>query len=386
MIHSVPKQPTPTGGSSPVEFAAVGDVTLGDHPLCVGFGAYSRFKNLPPIYPFQPALAELQSADVLFGNLECPLSAPAKSVGGWASMQMRGHPRHVEGLAAAGFRVLNLANNHSMHHGREPFRDTVRLLEAHGIVPCGVSSSHHRVGTLQIVHVKGIAIGFLGYSLRPRQHFDHDPLYTEGDTAGIVRDVRAAKTRADVVVVSLHWGEEFVDRPSAADVRLAREIVDAGAHLIVGHHPHVVRGIETYRQGIIVYSLGNFVGDMAWEARLRETFIFKCRITRSGVSTPAFTPVWINDHYQPEVLTGSRAAALEQRIQGLSAALADLTVVAGETKGHAYQRLADVALRQHRRQSHRHFLFNLHRYPPRVVAQQIGAYLRRNLATRAAHA
>jgi poly-gamma-glutamate synthesis protein (capsule biosynthesis protein) len=386
MIHSVPKQPTQTPDSSQVEFAAVGDVTLGDHPLCVGFGAYSRFRHRSPIYPFQHALAELQSADVLFGNLECPLSDPASSDGSWASMQMRGHPRHVDGLTEAGFRVLNLANNHSMHHGREPFRDTVRLLEGRGIAPCGLSASDHRASTLQIVHAKGIAIGFLGYSLRPRQHFDYEPLYTEGNVAGIVRDVREAKMRADVVVVSLHWGEEFVDRPSAADVRLARAGVDAGADLIVGHHPHVVRGIEVYRHGIIVYSLGNFVGDMAWEPRLRETFIFKCRITRSGVSTPAVTPVWINDNYQPEILTGSRAAALERRIQDLSAVLADPTVASVETNRGGYEQLADAALRQHRRQSHRHFLFNLHRYPPRVVAQQIGAYVRRNMAARHAHA
>jgi poly-gamma-glutamate synthesis protein (capsule biosynthesis protein) len=375
-----------THENSPVEFAAVGDVTLGDHPLCVGFGAYSRFRSRPPIYPFQHALAELQSADVLFGNLECPFSDPALSDGSWASMQMRGDPRHVEGVRAAGFRVMNLANNHSMHHGRQPFLETVRLLEAHGIAPCGVSSSDHRVGTLQIVHVKGIAIGFLGYSLRPRQHFDYNPLYTEGDSAGIMRDVRDAKTRADVVVVSLHWGEEFVDRPSAADVRLARAIIDAGAHLIVGHHPHVVRGIETYRHGIIVYSLGNFVGDMAWEPRLRETFIFKCRIGRSGVSAPAFTPVWINDQYQPEVLTGTRATVLERRIQNLSAALAEHRPVSADANGEGYQQLADVALREHRKQSHRHFLSNLYRYPPRVVAQQIRAYVRRNLATRDAHA
>jgi poly-gamma-glutamate synthesis protein (capsule biosynthesis protein) len=147
-----------------------------------------------------------------------------------------------------------------------------------------------------------------------------------------------------------------------------------------------VRGIEVYRHGIIVYSLGNFVGDMAWEPRLRETFIFKCRITRSGVSTPAVTPVWINDNYQPEILTGSRAAALERRIQDLSAVLADPTVASVETNRGGYEQLADAALRQHRRQSHRHFLFNLHRYPPRVVAQQIGAYVRRNMAARHAHA
>ena len=341
---------------------------------------------MPPIYPFQRALAELQRADLLFGNLECPLAGPAPSDAGWAGQQMRGHAKHAEGLKTAGFRVLNLANNHSMHHGREPFLETVRLLEAHGIAPCGVGASDHRVSTPQIVDIKEIAIAFLGYSLRPRQHFDYDPLYAEGETAGIVRDVRDARTRADIVVVSLHWGEEFVDHPSGADVRLARTIVEAGAHLIIGHHPHVVRGIETYEHGIIVYSLGNFVGDMAWDPRLRETFIFKCQITRSGVTKPAFQPVWINENYQPEILTGPRATALSRRIENLSAALTGNVAGTADMNDDAYQRSAALALRQHRKQSHRHFLTNLHKYPPRVVGQQLGAYVRRHFATRSWHA
>src|SRR5687768_1267916 len=141
---------------SAITLAAVGDIMLGDHPLCVGFGAYSRFRSRPPLYPFENVRDELANADILFGNLECPLSEPERGTHDWTSLQMRGHPKHAEALAEAGFRVLSLANNHSMHHGPVPFIDTLRLLDQHGIATCGVNVDNHRVGIPRIVEAAGI--------------------------------------------------------------------------------------------------------------------------------------------------------------------------------------------------------------------------------------
>ena len=87
--------------------------------------------------------------------------------------------------------------------------------------------------------------------------------------------------------------------PHPADVQLAHAIVDAGADLIVGHHPHVLRGVERYRQGWIVYSLGNFVCDMLWDEELRETAICECRLTAAGLEDVRLIPVRINDDCQP---------------------------------------------------------------------------------------
>ena len=379
-MHPVhPRPPQVADESSRIKFSAVGDITLGDHPLCVGFGAYSKYKSLRPEFPFEHVLPELSSADVVFGNLECALSEHGLRPNDWGSLQMRGHPKHVEGLVKAGFRVLNLANNHSMHHGREPFLDTLRHLDDGGIATCGVSLDNHLVATPRLLHVADITICFLGYSLRPRQHFDYAPLYTEGQSDAIEAEVRVARTRADVVVVSLHWGEEFLTRPSPAEIRMARSIIDVGAHLIIGHHPHVLRGIETYQHGVIVYSLGNFIGDMIWDRRLRESMIFSCSITKLGVEQPRVTPVAINDQYQPEVLTGDKGTELSSTIQDLSSALTD-EPVSFDTTSDDYQNEASAVLRRHRKHSRRHFLANLHRYPANVLAQQVASRLRRRFA------
>ncbi len=156
--------------------------------------------------------------------------------------------------------------------------------------------SHKEVRAHAVVAtVHGLRVGFLGYSLRPRQYFTERPLYAEGSPEGIVADVRAVRPTCDILVVSLHWGDEFIDRPSPADVQLAHAIVDAGADLIVGHHPHVLRGVERYGRGWIVYSLGNFVCDMLWGEELRETAICECRLTSAGVEDVRLIPVRIND-------------------------------------------------------------------------------------------
>src|SRR3989338_7485601 len=94
-----------------VSLSAVGDITLGDHPLCVGFGAYSKFKNLPPDYPFEHVLGAFNNTDIVFGNLECTLFCHGLRRNKLNSVQMRGYPRQVEGLMKAGFNMVNLANN-----------------------------------------------------------------------------------------------------------------------------------------------------------------------------------------------------------------------------------------------------------------------------------
>lgn len=364
-----------------VSLAAVGDIALGDHPLCVGFGVYSKFKNLPPEYPFEHVLNEFSNSDIVFGNLECTLSCHGLRGDRLNSVQMRGHPRLVEGLVKAGFNMFNLANNHSMQHGREPFLETVKLLKDHNISFCGVNIEDHLIGRPSIIEVNEIKIAFLGYSLRPRQYFNDNPFYSEGHLDRIIKDVEDNKQRVDIVVVSLHWGEEFIEQPSPEEIKMARNIIESGANLIIGHHPHVLRGIEHYKHGIIVYSLGNFVCDMSWDEHLRESLIFNCRITKSGISDIELTPIYINDNYQPEVLVNERGKALLKRIDKLTEKLSQETLTRFDEKSKGYQRNAHEVLQRYRIKSQKHFLANLRRYQIWILLQQIGNYVKPRISS-----
>jgi poly-gamma-glutamate synthesis protein (capsule biosynthesis protein) len=370
-------------GDRSISFRAVGDISFGDHPLCAGFGTHSRLRGRVPGTAFQHVAGILRAADVRFGNLECTLSESGLRRRDYHSIQMRGHPAYLAGLTEAGFDVLNLANNHSMQHGKEPFRETVRMLEAAGIRPCGVGADDFKVCVPAFVERNGLKVAFLGYSLRPRQYFSEAPLYAEGDNEQILADVRKARAASDCVVVSLHWGDEFIDRPSPHEISLARAIIDAGAALIVGHHPHVLRGVERRGNGYIVYSLGNFVCDMLWDEPLRETAILDCRLTPQGVTDLRLIPARINDNYQPVPLQGAAAAGLSARLEKLTDGLqaAAQSGVAAETM-EQYLQAADQALRVSRARSHRYFLRKVYRFPPGIVVQQLATFVRNRLAER----
>lgn len=370
-------------GNRVVRFSAVGDLTLGDHPLCVGFGARSRFRREEPIFPFRPSLEVLQRSELLFGNLECTHSTNGLRRWNYHSVQMRGEARLIEGLHAAGFKVLNVANNHSVQHGVDAFADTVSMLERRGIQCCGVAADPSaRHARPVVVITNGLRVGFLGYSLRPRQYFEHVPPYAEGEPDAMVRDIEGLRRKVDAVIVSLHWGDEFIQEPSPSEIHLAHRLADAGATLIIGHHPHALRGMERHGTTQIVYSLGNFVCDMAWDDSLRTSMIFECVLTAEGALDVRMVPVYINDDHQPEVLSGAAAVAVLDHVEQLSRRLAETARSAQPATERDYAAAAELSLRDIRSKSQRFFMSRLSKYPPPLLAQQLLTYLSNRLRER----
>ena len=267
-----------------VKFSAVGDITLGDHPLTVGFGAFSRFHKEDQMFPFLKTQDVLQQSDLLFGNLECAHSWEGLRSGDYKSVQMRGDPRHIEALVTTGFKVVNVANNHSMQHGNDAFLDTIQKLQSANIFCCGMAANAMPTSAKPItIQINGVSVGFLGYSLRPRQYFEHVPLYAEGEPEAMVRDVQALRSQVDVVVVSVHWGEEFIQRPSPKEIRTCPAL---GGYWRRPHYwspPACAARCRVPWTGLHVYSLGNFVCDMVWDDTLCTSVIFECTITKHGI-------------------------------------------------------------------------------------------------------
>lgn len=366
-----------------IRFSAVGDLTLGDHPLCVGFGAFSRFSTEEPLFPFRKSLDVLRRADLLFGNLECAHSHVGLRETDYHSVQMRGEPRFVEALPAAGFKVVNVANNHSMQHGNEAFSDTVSMLERAGVGCCGLAADQAaRHARPLIVQQNGLTVGFLAYSLRPRQYFTQVPPYAEGQPEEMVQDVEELKKRTDVVVVSVHWGDEFIQEPAPREVLLARRLADAGAALVIGHHPHVLRGIERRGRSCIAYSLGNFVCDMVWDDTLRTTLILQCELGSDGVRAVELVPAYINSDFQPEILTDAAAERVLASVSAISERLAGAAATDDPEVNAEYARRADLVHRDIRARSHRFFLRHFRRYPARMVMQQLATYARNRIHER----
>jgi len=366
-----------------IKFSAVGDITLGDHPLCVGFGAYSRFQKEEPLFPFLKSIEALQRSELLFGNLECSHSNLGLKKNDYNSVQMRGDPRHIQALVSAGFKVVNVANNHSLQHGKATFQDSVDALQRNNIAICGLAADQTATSAKPvIINRNGLSVGFLGYSLRPRQYFEHVPLYAEGGAEAMEQDVIALRKQTDAVIVSVHWGEEFIQRPSPEEINIARRLVDAGADVIIGHHPHVLRGIEQHGRGYIVYSLGNFVCDMVWDDTLRTSLIFECTLTKNGIQDVNLVPTYTNANYQPEVLTGEKAKAVLVRLDRLEKDIPAVQKADIAAANRDYMQDADFVHRHIRAKSHRFFLYRFWKYPAPILMQQLVTYFKNRLHER----
>jgi poly-gamma-glutamate synthesis protein (capsule biosynthesis protein) len=271
---------------------------LGDSATCVGFGFRSRV-SAEILADRLGKLPELGAADVGFGNLEACLSDTGWSERDWSRAQMRGRLDYARVLADAGFSVLNVANNHATQHGTSAFTESVGRLQEVGIAVCGLRGTGRWSSLPVRLTAGGTPLGFLGYCFRPRQYGPEVPPYAEGPAAAVIADVERLAGEGRTVVVSLHWGEEFVAQPSAAEVRIARSIVDAGAAVVLGHHPHVPRPVERYRGALIAYSLGNFAADMIWYGPLRRGLVVDCRLGGGVAELIRVGQHYIDDGYLP---------------------------------------------------------------------------------------
>ena len=292
-----------------IRLIAVGDISLGDSPKCFGFGVKRLIEKKGTDFIFEKIKKHLK-ADILFGNLETVLSDEGLVPYDFHSDQMRGPVESVKTLSKVGFNVLNIANNHMLEHGKAAFWDCIDNLRNNGIAIVGLKGNSVYFSRPAILHVEEKTIGFLGYSFEEDNRLGHsdeiDYAYC-AEPGKILSDVRKLQQKVDFVIVSLHWGLEFAKHPSRYLVEKAHKIIDSGAAVILGHHPHVVQCVEKYKQKIICYSLGNFVFDMVWNKDCRKSMlaIFDLRSGRNVHSK--IYPVKINNMYQPELDTDDRA-------------------------------------------------------------------------------
>jgi poly-gamma-glutamate synthesis protein (capsule biosynthesis protein) len=273
--------PPPTRAVARVTIGAVGDVLMHDavKQSAAVHGGAAGAPDAGFAWLFAPVADLLSEPDVTFANLETPI-APQASRGARAFV-FNAPPVVVSALQHAGVDLVSVANNHAFDQGRAGFEETLQSLDAAGMAYVGGGPASHPAGPV-IVEKRGLRLGFLGYTYGLNQSGNDCPpakpaaapggrgcvLAAEIDRDRIADDVRALSSTVDAVVVSLHWGVEYEQQPRAADVELAHRMADAGALVVLGHHPHVLQPVELYRRAdgrvaVIAYSLGNFVSNQS---------------------------------------------------------------------------------------------------------------------------
>lgn len=285
--------------SESVTFAAVGDVLL-DRDV------RKAIQKNGVGYPFELIAKIIKSYDLAFCNLECPLSEPGFPLN--KKYVFRGEPGYVKGLAEAGFNVVSLANNHSLDHGREALLETMKVLSNNGLYPVGSGANQKEARAPTLVQVKGLRFAFFGYlDMLPEgiPYLENKPAPAYAQTNEIVNEIRKVRNKVDFVIVSFHWGRENQPVPTMNQVDNAHAIIDAGADIVLGHHPHVLQNVEIYKGRPIVYSLGNFVFDNH-SVNQKQSMIFGCEFEKGKIFRPYVIPVVINA-LQPQIAEGKDA-------------------------------------------------------------------------------
>jgi len=267
-----------------LKLSAVGDISL------ILKGDRNPFKNIAPI---------VNGSDIIFGNLEAPLARSGNQKK--RAVCMQSSPEKSFYLKEAGFNVLNIANNHIMDMGPEGLKTTINTLRTDGIVPLGATYDGSNPNPIMLER-NGIKVALLAYG--QKQLNKRNGVQLSGSRRErILKDIREVKARCDHVVVSMHWGTENAHYPSPKQIHLAHTMIDQGASLIIGHHPHVVQGIEEYHEGLIAYSLGNFQFDPNMsKSESDHSMILSVQLLKNKIGKWTATPIIIDKDWAPRLV------------------------------------------------------------------------------------
>ena len=308
--------PEPTAEPVSITVSMVGDCTLGtdvNFDQSTSFDAFYQMKN-DPGYFFQNVKDIFTADDLTVANMEGTLTTSNDRQ--QKTFAFKGDPSYTEILTRGGVEATNLANNHSHDYGDQSYEDTIQYLEAAGITTFGYDRT-------AVMDVKGIKVGLIGiYELK-------DGLGRQQQVIDTIQEVK--DQGAQVIIVSFHWGTEKSNIPDDIQKTLAHLAIDQGADLVVGHHPHVLQGIEKYQGKNIVYSLGNFCFGGNKNPSDKDTMIFQQTFTVENGElveddVTNIIPCSLSsesgyNNYQPMVLEGSEKERVLQKIEEFSAAL-----------------------------------------------------------------
>ena len=318
---------------------AVGDIALGPHLLSYRsgvdlyvnkFGIESLFRDIKDV---------LGTGSINFGNLECVLSKRS-NLKDIRKYFLRGAPEYAESLSDVGFNLLNTMNNHALDHGKYALDDTVSSLENYKITALKFDGEPYTQPILPtILNAGRYRIGFFSFCL------NLGTLKCAVDPPNIDKISEAIKTSRhehalDYVIVSLHWGYEYVHYPSLEQVKLAHKIVDAGADVILGHHPHVLQPVEMYNGKLIFYSLGNFVFDFNMEPDSR---IY--HIDLKNLENLQYTPILIGKYGRPVIQGQKKMAEIYESEELTKKIPHDYMAYVSEKKRTAKKKMVRTALK-----------------------------------------
>jgi poly-gamma-glutamate synthesis protein (capsule biosynthesis protein) len=310
----------------PITMAMTGDVMLGR-------GVDESLRRSGPTHPWGDLRLLLNEADLTVVNLECVIASGGRPWSRWHKVyHFRADPIAVEALRRAGVDCVTLANNHVLDYEEEALLEMLGLLRQGGIAFTGAGHDLDEAGRPALLEASELRVGVLaftdnepGWAARPdAPGTNYIPIALEERALGPVREsiARAREAGAELVVFTIHWGPNMVQRPTPLFRDFAHAVIDLGADVFFGHSAHIFQGIELHEGRPIIYDAGDFVDDYIVDTELRNDWglLFRLEADRAGVRRIGLVPVIIR-HRQVNLAVGSEREAIQERMEALSAEL-----------------------------------------------------------------
>lgn len=287
-------------------------------------------------YPFDSTRTQLQVTDFAIANLEAPFTS-----GGVKFKKKYNFKVPVEfavGIKNAGIDIVTLANNHSLDYGCEGLFSTITTLDSVGVAHCGAGANRAQACRATILQKSGLRVAFVGFSMTFPEEFwasstSCGTCYPSENSLATI--VQQCEQQADLTVVSFHWGAERRREPKEYQKVFAHIAIDNGADLVIGHHPHVLQGLEIYKNRLIAYSLGNYVFG-SYVDYVRHSAMLKIYISPQRLIFADVVPISVYNakiEFQPKILRGRERATVIAELVELSQPLNNgLSII--DKKGH----------------------------------------------------
>lgn len=306
-------QPSQSDALSPVNLLMVGDINLGRQTGQKILGGDNN-------YAFEYLNERLSAYDITFGNLESQLvDLGGETQSPTNEYRFAGPPEGADGLKESGFDIVSIANNHMWDYGKDALFSTIDNLDRVGVKHAGASKYPDTVYQPAVIEAQRQKIAFFAVTnlLNGYEKSGATNYVAWADADKLIPVIEQTKPQVDWIVVSIHWGSEYVAQPSKAQIELGHKLIDAGANVVVGHHPHVPQGVEEYNGGVILYSLGNFAFWQPFDYWTQHSFMAEVTLLPS-TGRVEYNPIAINAGWQPRLATDKDEVKILQYVAKLS--------------------------------------------------------------------
>ncbi|CAN5150684.1 CapA family protein [soil metagenome] len=291
--------PSPTPTPTPESAKTVTLLFGGD--VMLGRTVEERIDAHGATWPFASIALTMAGADFTVVNLESPFKEDHARTA-INSLVLRGDPKGIAGLTLAGVDLVSLANNHITDMGKAGLSETEALLDGAKIGRTGAGGSTALAEVPYITEVGGLKLGFV--SAAYGVNFDSSGVYYNTATPKwVTEQVASLKAKTDAVVFLCHCGTEYAASANTMQQEVAHAAIDAGASLVIGHHPHVPQPVEVYKEGLIIYSLGNLVFDQLQSGNRNVSALAKITLQGAKPTTLQLLPYQIFEYGQPRLTT-----------------------------------------------------------------------------------